>query len=162
MKITAEFIVLHDDGPMPEEDKFCPSFWQSKKFDSDGDYYYENIDGRWTNLEMTKLESNDKNSMLVVNTYREKNRNYEPATYEIADLKRYVDYKLEGRYLSDAVINGIRNLSVTSLFFETYNLEDYQEFLKTVHFFLGYSKGVLVNFNHLDASSFYTEFLGVV
>jgi hypothetical protein len=59
--------------------------------------------------------------MLVVNTYPEKDRNYEPATHEIADLKRYVDYKLEKRYLSDAVINGIRNLSVTSLCFETYN-----------------------------------------
>ena len=45
MKLYTEFIVMHEDGPLPDEENFCPSFWQAEDFDSDGDYYYDNI--RW-------------------------------------------------------------------------------------------------------------------
>ncbi|BAY24703.1 hypothetical protein NIES2100_44990 [Calothrix sp. NIES-2100] len=158
MKIYTEFIVIHEDEPMPNEDNFCPSFWQSEDFDSDGDYYYENIEGRWTNLELTKRIADDKNSILKVNTFREK-RIYEPGIQEVADLQRYIDYKKDGRYANNPVISSIKSLAITSLTIETFDLQDYREFLKTVYFFLEYTKGFIVNIWELDAASFQVEFL---
>ncbi len=158
MKIYTEFIVLHEDEPMPNEDNFCPSFWQSEDFDSDGDYYYDNIQGKWTHLKLTKRMPDDKNSSLNVNTFREE-RKYDPGIQEVADLQRYIDYKKDGRYLNNPVISTMNSIAITSLAIETFNLKDYQEFLKTVHFFLEYMKGFIVNLWELDATSFQKEFL---
>jgi hypothetical protein len=158
MKIYTEFIVMHEDEPMPGEDNFCPSFWQAEDFDSDGDYYYHNIEGKWTNLALTKRLPNDRNSVLKVNTFREE-RLYDPGIQEVADLQRYIDYKKEGRYSNNPKISAMNNLAITSLTIETFDLNDYQEFLKTVHFFLDYTKGVIVNVRDLDAASFKEEFL---
>jgi len=158
MKIYTEFIVMHEDGPMPNEDYFCPSFWQSEDFDSDGDYYYDNIEERWTNLELTKRRANDKDTVLNVNSFREK-RNYDPGIQEVADLQRYIDYKKDGRYFNNSAILAMKNLAITSLTIETVDLKDYQEFLETVHFFLEYTKGFVVNLWELDAASFQKEFL---
>jgi hypothetical protein len=159
MKIFTEFIVLHEDGPMPNEEMFCPSFWKAKEFDADGDYYYDDIDGRWTNVEITKRYTSGNDSSLDVNVYRQNNRNYEPSVQEVEDLKRYVEYKMNGRYSYNHLISGIKNLCVTSLFFESYSIDDYQAFLKSVYSFLEYSNGVLINCKELDAVSFKEEFI---
>jgi len=158
MKLYTEFIVIHEDVPMPNEDKLCSSFWQAEDFDSDGDYYYDNIEGRWTNLELTKRVNQDKNTVLKVNTFREK-RMYEPGIQEVADLQRYIDYKKAGRYADNPVISAIKSLAITSLTIETFDLKDYREFLDTIHFFLDYTKGFIVNNLELDAAAFKEEFL---
>lgn len=158
MKIFSEFIVLHEDVPMPEEDRFCPNFWKAEDFDSEGDYYYNEIDGRWTVLELTRRVNGDDESTLRVYTFREQ-RSYEPSRQHIADLKRYIDYKAAGRYHYLPSIHAIKNAAVTSLIVETKQLADYREFLETVHFFLDHTKGVLVNYYDLDAAAFREEFL---
>jgi hypothetical protein len=158
MKIYTEFIVMHEDLPMPGEENFCPTFWQAEDFDSDGDYYYDSIDGKWTNLVLTKRLAGDRNSVLRVNTFRQ-NRLYEPGIQEVADLQRYIDYKTEGRYGNNPRISAMTTLAVTSLAIDTFDLQDYREFLETVHFFLDFTKGVLVNPWELDAKAFREEFL---
>jgi len=158
MKFYTEFIVMHEDGPLPDEENFCPSFWQAEDFDSDGDYYYDNIDGRWTNLALTRRQPDGRNSILNVNTFREQ-RLYEPGTQEVEDLGRYIAYQKEGRYIHNQKISAMKNLAVTALAIQTFDLEDYREFLETVHFFLEYTKGIVVNFLDLDAASFKEEFL---
>lgn len=158
MKIYTEFIVMHEDGPMPDEDNFCPSFWNAEDFDSDGDYYDYNIEGRWTELQLTKRRPEGRDSVLNVNTFREK-RLYDPGIQEVADLQRYIDYHKEGRYSNNPKLSAMNNLAVTSLTIETFDLRDYQEFLEAVYFFLDYTKGVIVNAWKLDAASFQKEFL---
>jgi hypothetical protein len=157
MKIFSEFVVLHEDGPMPSEDRFCPSFWAAEDFDSDGDYYYKEIEGRWTTLQIKKRLPGDRNSLLEVCTFRE-NRKYDPAVLEVADLQRYIDYWAAGRYRERA--GGIQSPAVTWLRIETFLIADYREFLATVHFFLEYTKGILVSFKELNAQQFRDEFLG--
>lgn len=142
---------------MPNEERFCPSFWKAEDFDSDGDYYYNGIDGRWTTLEITRRADED-DSILRVYTYRE-HRKYEPGIQEIVDLKRYLDYKAEGRYRHAPSVDGIKDAAVTSLSIETRRLSDYREFLETVHFFLEHTKGLLVNYKDLSADEFRDEFL---
>lgn len=141
---------------MPNEEKFCPSFWRAEEFEADGDYYYDNIKGQWTNIEITKRSSLSNDSTLGS---RQKNRNYEPSIQEVEDLRRYIDYKLEGRYSHDSLINEIEDICVISLCFETYNIEDYKEFLYSVYRFLNFSNGVLANWRELDALSFKKEFV---
>jgi hypothetical protein len=158
MKIVTEFLVLHEDGEMPNEEKLCPSIWQDESMDSEGDYYYDSIDGRWTHLTVSRVLTNGKKSILEVNTYREKNRNYDPGICEVDDLKRYIQYRNEGRYDSNSNINGIKDLCITSLSFETYDLEGYEEFLKTVYYFLNYTAGIIVNHKEMDAASFKSEY----
>jgi len=158
MKIYTEFIVMHEDGPMPDEDNFCPSFWKAEDFDSDGDYYYDNIEGKWTNLVLTRRLPDDRNSILHVDTFREK-RFYEPGIQEAADLQRYLDYRKAGRYAANPVLSAVNSPAVTSIAIETFDLKDYREFLETVHFFLESTKGVIVNFKERDAASFREEFL---
>jgi hypothetical protein len=155
MKIFSEMIVLHEDVVMPEEGRFVPSFWLSNDFDSDGDYYYEGIDGRWTTLRITKRAPDGK-SMLEVDTFREK-RLYNPGLQEAADLERYITYWRAGRYREGA--SHIQNPAVTSLRIEAHLLADYREFLETVAFFLAHSKGIVANFKELDAAQFRAEFL---
>ncbi|MBU6951274.1 hypothetical protein [Hahella sp. HN01] len=159
MKIATEFIVLHKDQKMPEEEMFCASLWRADDTDSDGDYYYYNINGRWTSLSITKREPDGKESSLSVSVYWEFDRLYEPAILEDDDLKRFIDYKHQGRYADVKAISDIEKLGVTSLSFETYSLVDYEEFLRTVYFYLDYTKGILVNFKGFNAERFKEEFL---
>lgn len=158
MKIYSEFIVLHEDGPMPAEENFCPSFWQAPSFDADGDYYYDGIDGRWTNLQITKELDGGAKSTLRVDTYRE-HRLYDPSILEVADLQRYIDYVHNGRYQANQQITALNSLAVTSLIIETGTLQDYAEYLKTIHFFLVYTQGIVVSPREMDADAFQVEFL---
>ncbi len=155
MKIFSEMIVIHEDVAMPEEQRFMPSFWATDDFDSDGDYYYDGIDGRWTTLRITQRLP-DGRSVLEVDTFREQ-RNYDPALQEAADLERYIVYWRAGRYQRAA--SHIQRPAVTSLRIETPHLADYREFLETVAFFLAHGNGIVANFKELDATRFRTEFL---
>lgn len=155
MKIFSEMIIIHEDVAMPKEERFMPSFWTADDFDSDGDYYYDGIDGRWTTLRITKRLP-DGQSVLEVDTFREK-RNYDPAIQEAADLERYIVYWRAGRYQRAAP--HIQSPAVTSLRIETRHLADYREFLETVAFFLAHGNGIVANFKELDAARFHTEFL---
>jgi hypothetical protein len=159
MKIATEFLILHEDGTMPSEEKFCPSLWECEDSEIDGDYYYDDIDGRWTNLSISKNIDESRHTVLEVNVYRENNRNYEPSICEADDLKRYIQYRKEGRYSENKIICKINNLCVTSMCFETCVHDDYEEFLRTVLFFLNFSGGVLVNYGELDGASFEQEFI---
>jgi hypothetical protein len=159
MRFFTEFVVLHEDGPMPEAETLCPSFWAGEDFDSDGDFYANGIAGRWTHLELTRRESGQFRSQLVVRTYYANNRLYEPAHLETHDLKRYIDYKDQGRFDGVPRVGAIQSPAVTSLSLETIALDDYGEFLGTVHAFLQRANGVLVNVRDLDAAGFRLEFL---
>lgn len=158
MRLFTEFVVLYEDGPMPEADSLCPSFWRDD-FDSDGDFYARGIDGRWSYLELTRRCAGQATSWLIVRTYYASNRPYEPGQLETHDLSRYVEYRNQGRFRALSAINAIRSPAVTSLTLETRALDDYREFLQTVHAFLQRSGGVVVNLRDLDASGFRAEFL---
>jgi len=96
MKYFTEFIIYHEDTPMPEENNFCPLLWKADDFDSDGDFYYDNIDNRWTQLELESKEPNELNTELCIYIYREHNRYYEPSLHDISDLRRFIEYKNRG------------------------------------------------------------------
>ncbi|HEX3762054.1 MAG TPA: hypothetical protein VHW23_25310 [Kofleriaceae bacterium] len=159
MRIFSEFIVLHEDGPMPDAEQFCPSFWRAEDFDSDGDFYYDGIAGRWTRLELTTRTHGNDRSRLVVQTYYANNRLYEPGNAETADLARFVDYLAHGRFAALPAAAALRSPAVTSLSLETPDVADYREFLDTVYGFLVHSRGFLANVRDLDAAAFRAEFL---
>ena len=159
MKIATEFLILHEDGVMPPEEKFCPSLWRHEDSEIDGDYYYDGIDGRWTSLSISIDAEEHKDTVLDINVYRQNNRNYEPSICEADDLKRYIQYRREGRYVGNATISKIKNMCITSMCIETYSVDRYDEFLRTVLFFLDFSGGILVNYGELDALSFKQEFI---
>lgn len=152
MKVFTEFIILHEDIVMPDEENFCPSLWIHNDSDFEGDYYYDGIGGRWTHLEIS-----NKGVVLSVNVYRGQNRNYDPGIFEVKELKRFIGYKESGRYKES---ENIKNTCVTSFFFETSDVSRYYpEFLETVLYFLNYSDGLIVNCGVLDKNSFRKEFL---
>jgi hypothetical protein len=158
MKFYSEFIVMHADEPMPDEETFCPSFWQAEDFDSDGDFYADALEGRWTELRLTKRRPDDRDSVLRVNTLRQ-NRPFEPGILEVADLERYFDYHAAGRYSAIPALAELPSLAVTSLAIETPDAGDYREFLETVEGFLEHSGGVLVSPRELDRAAFRERFL---
>ena len=155
MKIFSEMIVLHEDVVMPSEESLMPSFWASENFDSDGDYYYDNIDSRWTMLRIARRLSGDQVSVVDVGSFREQ-RHYDPPP-EIADLEQYVGNWRAGRYLQSA--SHIQTPAVTRLKIETHFVADYREFLKAVASFLEHSRGIVVNLAELSAAAFHAEFL---
>lgn len=159
MKLFSEIIVLYDDKAMPEEDKFCPSFWQAERFDSDGDFYWDGLSACWTNLKLSKLYEGGEQSDFELNIYRERYRKFEPSIVEVEDLARYISYKSEGRYALKERINNAKNLCVASFFITTKRADDYLEYLKTVHFFLEYTDGIAANLYGFDAKTFSEEFL---
>ncbi|ARU56078.1 hypothetical protein OLMES_2004 [Oleiphilus messinensis] len=159
MRFATEYIVLHEDGKMPSEESFCPSIWAIDESDIDGDYYYDGIDGRWTSLTITLDDNKGKSSSLDVNTYREHNRNYEPSVCEADDLKRYIQYRKEGRFNANEKIKNIKKLCITSLCFESTDIGCYEEFLDTVYKFLKATEGCVVNFGELDADRFKEKYL---
>lgn len=158
MQIYTEFIVLYADRAMPSEEKFCPSFWQAENSRHEGDYYYDNIDGRWTTLELTKVYDGGQESTLEMDILRTK-RLYEPASLEAADLGRFFDYRREGRYDRHGAIKVAEVLATASLAVLASNSEDYREYLHTVGFFLDYTSGILVNHMEHDGASFRKCFL---
>jgi hypothetical protein len=160
MKFFSEVIVLYDDVDMPSESKFCPSFWQAERFDSDGDYYWDGMSARWTSLKLSKIYKDDSESSFELNVYREKNREFEPGVEEVNDLARYVGYKDEGRYARVDKINNAGNLCVASLSIMTGTVEDYREYLEATHFFLIHTSGIAANLCGFDAKMFAAEFLG--
>lgn len=159
MKFHCETIVIYDDVDMPGEDAFCPSLWQGERIDSDGDYYYDRIGARWSELQLSKEYADGGRSDFRLNVYREKNRLYEPGLQEAADLERYIDYKAQGRYQYLSKIHGAENLSVASLWIMTTRVEDYREYLETVHRFLAHTGGIAANVCDFDADAFRRELL---
>jgi hypothetical protein len=160
MRIFSEFIVLHEDGPMPEPEQFCPSFWRAEHTDSDGDYYYDGIAGRWTDLQITREQPRGSDrARLTVKTYYANNRLYEPGDANTDDLRRFLDYLARGRFRAVPAVTAIRSPAVTEIRLETLDFADYREFLESVHGFLVHSHGVVVNIGDLDAAGFRAEFL---
>jgi hypothetical protein len=154
MKIFTQFIILHKNIGFPPEDDFCSFIRDSDNYDSDGDYYFTGIGDFWTNLELTSKDKG-KEAKFELSTYRE-NGYFQLDEY---DLKPYLERfrnnfygPLEGISISD-------ELAVTTLVFSTKNSELYEKFLETTHFFLGYSKGYILNYALLNAEGFKEEFL---
>jgi hypothetical protein len=154
----SEFIVMHADEPMPDEETFTPSFWQAEDFDSDGDYYADALEGRWTDLRLTKRRHDGRDSVLRVGTLRE-NRPFEPGIREVADLQRFFDYHDAGRYGDIPALVELPSRAVTMLAIETPDPADFREFLESVDAFLGHSGGVLVSPRVLDRAAFRERFL---
>lgn len=150
MKFFCEMIVLFDDIKMPDEKQFMPSLWECDDIDSDGDYYWDNMNSCWTHLSLSK---NDKNTEFKLNIFREK-REFDPSIVEVADLSRYIDYKLEGRYDLFKNIHNAANLCVASFVIETIDSNVYLEYLKTIYEFLKYTNGITANYYDFNAEGF--------
>ncbi|MCW6005127.1 hypothetical protein K1W54_11120 [Micromonospora sp. CPCC 205371] len=157
MKIYTEFVVLHANVPMPDEETFCPSFWKVDDFDADGDYYARDIGGRWSSLKLAKRSPDGPDSVLTVGVLREE-RPYDPGLQEILDLQRFLDFHRAGRYHAPA-LSDLDSRAVTSLAIETADLADYREFLETVRAYLAHAGGVVVSPWELDEDEFAAEFL---
>lgn len=158
MKLFTEFLVVAPDSPHPTEEKFCPSFWEAQDFDSDGDFYYDGIDGRWTMLQLRRKVSGSVVSYLEVYTFRER-RFYDPGIESVATLERTLDDVKAGRYTDNEAISAMRDIAVTSLTIQTVLIDDYREYLETVAMFLAHSGGVTVGRFELDVDGFRQEFL---
>jgi hypothetical protein len=158
VRFYSEFIALHGDDPMPDEELFCPSFWQAEDFDSQGNFYSDSLEGRWTDLKLTRRRPDGDNSVLWVNTLRE-NRLFEPGVEEVADLERYIDYHKAGRYADIPALRDLPSLAVTSLAITTPDTNDYREYLETVAAFLGHMGGVLIRPWAPDEAGFRAKFL---
>lgn len=156
--IYSDFVVLAADAPMPDEERFCPSFWQAEDFDSDGDYYADALQGRWTELQLTKRGPDGRDSTLWVNVLRE-NRPFEPGIQEVADLQRFFDYRAAGRYDDIPAIAELPSLAATSLAIRTPDPADYREFLETVAMFLEFTGGLIVSPRVRNLAEFRAEFL---
>ena len=160
MRIYTNFIIMYEDMKLPDATQFCPFMWQKEGFDADGDYYYDNQEGKWSQLSIYINEPDDENSktILNVNTHREHNK-YEHPIMEVNDLQRYIDYHKAGRYEYDEDMARLNNLAITSLEFWTDYTIYYEEFLKTTLSFLEHTKGFIVNMNDINAQEFKAEFL---
>lgn len=158
MKFYTEFIVMHADEPMPDEETFCPSFWKAEDFDSDGDFYADALGGRWTYLRLTKNRPDGRESVLWVHGLKE-NMSYTPGRQQALDLRRFVDYHKAGRYSNQPALAELPSLAVTLLAIETTDPADYREFLETVAGFIGSMGGMLVSPWELDEAEFRQEFL---
>jgi hypothetical protein len=158
MKIYTELIVLHADIAMPDDERFCPSFWEAEDFDSDGDFYADALEGRWTRMKLTKRRAGGANSVMSVHALRE-NRPYEPATREVADLQRFIDRYRAGDFAHLERVAGLPAVAVTSLSIETPDLGDYREYLETVRNFIAAIRGMLIAPWEADETEFTAEFL---
>lgn len=158
MKIFTEFTVLYPDQPMPVEERFCPSFWEGEDVEAEGNYYFEGIDGRWTDLELSNKVDGQLLSTLTVHSHRSEGP-FDSSHEKALDLQRYLDYHTEGRYQNEPPQDW-KNLAVTTLIFETISEADYKEFLGTVQDFLEATGGITVNTNvWMDAEAFRKSFL---
>jgi hypothetical protein len=159
MKLFTELLVVAPDSPHPSAEKFCPSFWEGEDFDSDGDFYYDGIDGRWTMLQLRKKISGSMDSYLEVYTFREQ-QFYDPGIESVATLERTLDDVKAGKYADNGTISAMKDIAVTSLTIQTRLIDDYREYLETVAMFLTHSGGVTVGRFELDADAFRHAFLG--
>lgn len=157
VKIYSEFVALHANVPMPDEETFCPSFWQAGDVDSRGDYYARGIEGRWSSLKLTKPSADSQDSVLTVGVLREE-RPYDPGGQEIMDLQRFLDYHRAGRYHAPA-LSTLESRAVTSLAILTADIADYREYLETVRAYLAHTGGVVVSPWELNEDEFAAEFL---
>ncbi|MBC3908058.1 MULTISPECIES: hypothetical protein [Undibacterium] len=153
MKIYSEIIVLYAHVAMPGEDDFCPAFWQAEEFDSDGDFYGDDVAKDWTTLKLTKHYANGRDSDFQLYVHREKGGD---AAHELA---RFIQYRKDGHYKEKKQVHEAKNLCVASLQIRAASLEDYREFLRTVHFFLEHTGGIAANVGGFDAWDFKTEFV---
>ena len=158
MKIATEFIVLHLDLPFPDESTFCPFIWESPEFDSDGDYYFFNYFGRWTDLDLKIYGEKVNKVRFHLHAFREGD-NPVGVIYETCDLERYIQYYREGRYKGLFDFEQEHPLAVSSLNFFTSSLDEYGAFLETTYRFLKTMGGIVVNQFCEDAEEFKMKFL---
>jgi|GEM_PF-840164 len=158
MLLFTELVVVAPDGPHPDAESFWPSVWAGEEFDSDGDFYYDGIDGRWTMLELRTKVAGAADSVLEVYTFRER-RNYDPGLDDVARLERTLDDVKAGRWADDATISAMTEVAVTSLTVRTTSTDHYREYLESVAMFLDHSGGVTVGRLVLDAAGFRRTFL---
>ncbi len=157
MKIFTCFQILHKDIPHPSPQNFCPFIWQAEYFDSDGDYYAEVPDHKWTDLSLKIYESPAKqNATLSVNTFWE-NSTLTSAMIETLDLEIYLKHYRDGYYPQVPPYSEYR--AVTALTFSTSRMDYYEEFLKTVLEFLKHNGGFILNLNCMGPLEFKESFL---
>ena len=155
--IPDELVVMHADGPMPDEAMFCPSIWRTEDFDSDGDFYADGLGGRWTQLQLARRVRGERATVLTVSVLRDP-RPFQP--WLVIDLQGFVDRQRAGGYGHVAALAGLRDLAVTALVIETDDAADHREFLESAHRFLRFTGGWLVAPIELDADGFAARYLG--
>jgi hypothetical protein len=87
------FMVMHANDAMPDETIFCPSIWQTDDFDSDGDFYADSLEGRWTQLRLERRVRGRRGTVLRVSVLRDP-RPFEPAT--ALPLQGFIDRQRAG------------------------------------------------------------------
>lgn len=158
MRIYTEFIVVYEEQALPSEETFCPSFWTAEDFDAEGNYYFNDTKGLWTELAITRKEAGKPESTLTVYTHRPGSI-FQSSLLEVQDLGRYLGYLQDGRY-EDSPADGIAKPVLTALAIDALSAEDYREFLDTVHQFLATTGGAILNYPEvLDADAFRASFL---
>ncbi|TNE47148.1 MAG: hypothetical protein EP343_20800 [Deltaproteobacteria bacterium] len=150
MKWYTEYIILYEDKPMPEVECFCPTLWKQEhiEFGKDNDYYYVNINDRWTNLELLCFDGPTRTQVkhaLSIYTYREKHRPYDVNLWRVNELQRFVNFKNDNFTFDGLRVSQIEALAVTSLSVLTSELSVYEEYMNTTHQFLKYTGGYVVN-----------------
>ena len=144
--MTERIIILHLDTSMPSESLFMPSFWEMDDYYVQGDYYYEGIENRWTELTLkTREETEENNTLFELLCFRE-NRNYEPGLQEIYDLHKYIDNFRNGDYkhISEDLLDKNKYLAVSALSIHTNNPGRVSEFKDTVSMFLKNMNGFII------------------
>jgi len=156
MRFFTEFIFLYENVELPDPTMFCKKIWKSENFDSDGDFYYENINNEWTEL---YLEDRIDDTLFQMRVYREKS--YYNLGEDILFLNQFIEkYIKAGKYNWVEGIKKIKIPAVTSLRVETSNLEKYEDYLETCYLFLQHTSGILVSTgNLLEAKAFYDKFI---
>ena len=161
MRIFTQFIILYENKPLPSAEKLCPMIWKSRNFDSEGDYYYyyNDMNGKWTILELINRENTNDKDIFSVYTYRTE-RLYESGTYNVSNLSTFLDFYKERVYDGIGLLKNIQNLAVTSISIETSDTNIYKNFLNSTYFLLSHVYGVIVNVGGgLNTSEFRDKFL---
>jgi len=168
MNYFSEFIVVYEDCAMPEEETLCPSLWKldSVDFGKSCDYFFDNIEGRWTNLEIIDyLCGNNIRTIFTVNAYYETNPNYDSNAGNLGILQKTAS-SVEREFLGS-----IKNLAVAALAIETSQSDIYKEYITSVWWFLKHTKGFVVNtpistanfskahFSYLNPDDFFNRYL---
>jgi hypothetical protein len=160
MLLYTELVVVGPDVPHPEAESFWPALWEGDDFDSDGDFYYDGIGGRWTTLALRTKVPGAAHSVLEVYTFRQQ-RLYETGLESVDRLGRTLADVKAGRWADNATIAAMTDVAVTSLSIQTSLMEHYRAYLESVEMFLAHSGGVTVGRFELDAEGFRDTFLRV-
>ncbi|QHT56704.1 hypothetical protein GXP71_11865 [Cellulomonas sp. H30R-01] len=158
MLLYTELVVVAPDVAHPEAEAFWPAVWESEDFDSDGDFYYDGIDGRWTTLELRTKVAGSAPSVLEVYTFRER-RLYGTGLESVARLERTLDDVKAGRWADNPAVAAMTEVAVTSLAVQTTSTEHYRAYLEAVEMFLAHAGGTTVGRFELDAAAFHERFL---